>query len=185
MAPPDQLPALKFEDPDEYNIAVHIRTGDTNLPKDPAFLKNIKLQLDTLLKGYRCHYYIIAENPKATKENPYPPGAEYLRDIFNDDTPVTFLNDLDPKSTLFHLMNGDMMILSGSGMAEVAATLAWKPVIIHAPNKSGEQGVFKDEEWVWADSAGKIYHPTTSWEIRSKIAIKYYLYRGKTAPFRR
>jgi len=187
LAPPEALPPLVFVDPSEYNIVVHLRTGDLQwLPRDHDFLRNIKLQMETLLKGYHYHYYFIAENPSATEDNPYPPGSAYLADIFNDTTtPVTFLNNLDGKSSLFHMVNADMLVMTGSGFGYVAASLSWKPVVIHGPHKNGDYDVFKDDDWAFADGKGIIYHPPTKWELRSKIVSKHARYKGRTAPFRR
>jgi len=188
QTPSSSFPPLHFIDMQEkYNIVVHLRAGDLVLPYDADFLKNMKLQLEHLLKGFDYHYYFIAESPKSDAANAYPEGFDYLKDVFPlNDSRTTFFNHLDVFSSLYHMMNADMLVMTGSGFPYIAAAASWKPVVIHGPNKvhAGRDwhDAYKITDWAFANLKGIIYHPKPLSLLRAKIVSKYHRYKGTKVP---
>jgi hypothetical protein len=181
-APPSALPALLFTGLQrEYNVVIHIRVGDLCYPASPAFLQNVKSSLDILLQDEHVHYYFIAEDPKAG-DRQAPKGFEYILKTFNG-TQFTFLNNLDVRSSLYHMMNADMLIMTGSGFPYIAAVTSWKPVVLHGPNKVGEYEMFQHRDWIRVDKKGVIYEPRSLSEVYRKITVKKHLFHGKTVPY--
>lgn len=176
---PHLLPALAFRSlADDYNVVIHIRTGDIRLPSDPSFLRHVKAQLDALLLDQPVHYYFIAEDPGAGDGRP-PLGFEYLAEAFQGER-VGFLNSLDVRSSLWQMMNADLLVLTGSGFPYIAAVSSWKPVVLHGPNKEGDHELFRHRDWVQLDAQGMVCEPRTLSEVRAKILVKKHLYHGRT-----
>lgn len=166
-------------------MVVHLRTGD--FPWIPysgdVFFRNLKTQLEEhILEGYDIHYYFIAESPGG--RIPYNMG--YLADLFNETTTkVTYLSELDVKSSLFQMIHADMLVLTGSGFPYLAATVSDKPVVVHGPNKAGDYEWFKKDEWVYTDGDGMIFKPQDLLEVRERVVAKHDRYKGKVLPFDR
>lgn len=91
---------------------------------DPGYFVRIKAQLDVVLSRYSVHYFFFAEAPGKGKE----PVFEFLKDIFaeNDRIQVSHMNTVDVETTLFHMMNADMLVTTGSSFPYIAATLSPK-----------------------------------------------------------
>jgi hypothetical protein len=160
---------------------IHIRVGDISHPASPVFLQNVKSSLDILLQDERVHYYFIAEDPKAGDHQP-PKGFEYILKTFNG-TQFTFMNSLDVRSSLYHMMNADMLVMTGSGFPYIAAVTSWKPVVLHGANKVGEYEMYKHRDWIRLDKKGVIYEPRSLSEVYRKITVKKHLFHGKTVPY--
>lgn len=151
-----KLSKLRF-DLDSYNVVIHLRVGDMVLhganafsnpfrQRDPAlhghdasgfaYCSTMKRELDQVLSEFdRIHYIFIDEEPEAGEAGP-PQELAFLSQIFRSEDEggrsvrVSYLNDLDPRESLYHMMNGDMLISPGSSFPAIAATLSPKPVVL-------------------------------------------------------
>lgn len=133
-----------------------IRVGDIALLAEdkggPTFFTNLKQELDVVLSTlFPVHYYFFAEVPAnaTTSESqitPPPPGFEFLSEIFQDQDEkgnvggnekdqrgstqhlqrVSFISHMDAKATLYHQMNADMVITTGSSFPLVGVTVSPK-----------------------------------------------------------
>jgi hypothetical protein len=178
---PSMLPSLAFENMrHDYNVVIHIRTGDIKYPADPAFLRQVKAELDVLLQDQPVYYYFIAEDPEAGDDRP-PRGFEYLSKVFKG-ARVKFLNKLDVRASLYHMMNADLLVMTGSGFPYIAAVTSWKPVVLHGPNKEGEHELFQHKDWIRLDAKGVMYEPPALSEVYAKIMVKKHLFHGRTVP---
>lgn len=101
-----------------------LRVGDIVLHGDSVmYFEKLKQQLDLVLTDFPVHYYFIAERPGLVGQ-PFP----FLNGIFAtpEASRVTYLNDLDVKTSLFHMMNADMLITTGSSFPLIASTISAK-----------------------------------------------------------
>lgn len=102
------------------------------------FFCRLKGQLDTILTFSPVHYVFFAEAPNNKDVNDQlvpPPGFAFLADIFGRTShgnegafpqQVSFVKHMDVKETLYHLMNADMVIATGSSFPLVAVTVSSK-----------------------------------------------------------
>jgi hypothetical protein len=155
--------------------------GDIKYAASPAFLQNVKSSLDILLQDEHMHSYFIAEDPKAGDKQP-PKGFEYFSKTFKG-TQVTFMNRLDVRSSLYHMMNADMLVMTGSGFPYIAAVTSWKPVVLRGLNKKGEHELYQHRDWIRLDREGVICEPRSLSEVYRKITMKKHLFHGKTVPY--
>lgn len=111
-----------------------------------AYYSRLKGELDQVLSEFdRIHYIFISREPErgevgAPEEMPffdeiYGPSSDTNADAdAGDDTGasvrVSYLNDLDPRESLYHMMNADMLVSPGSSFPAIAATLSPKPVVL-------------------------------------------------------
>ena len=96
------------------------------------------------------HYYFFAEAPSNATEPQWhgnifgqPPGKfEFLTDVFRESAQkmnghdgdsarphgyrVSFINDFDVKTTVYHQMNADILVATGSSFPLVAPTVSPK-----------------------------------------------------------
>jgi len=98
-----------------------------------TFFTRLKAQLDTVLTFAPVHYFFFAETPdhKEVNENVAPPpGFSFLADIFENESAfperISFIKHMDVKDTLYHHMNADMVIVTGSSFPLVALTVSSK-----------------------------------------------------------
>lgn len=112
-----------------------------------AFFQRLKAQLDTVLSThFPVHFFFFAEAPDsgsvqpAWNRNVYgePPSAfAFLKEVFGQEGErtngtsryphrVSFINDLNVKATIYHQMNADMVITTGSSFPLVALTVSPK-----------------------------------------------------------
>lgn len=105
------------------------------------FFKNLKQQLDMVLASYHVHYYFLAENPGGGDMPPKP--FYFLSTYFQNrrsaaqQQSVHFLNDLDVRSSIYHMMNADMLVCTGSSFPYLAATASPKVSAACLPAASG------------------------------------------------
>lgn len=99
------------------------------------YYTKIAEQLTVALNDFRVHYHVFAEDPFAG----IGPVAQfdYLPEVFDaanswkgGDYKISFHNAMDAKTTLYHMMNADMIVSGGSQFPVVAATLAMKVTLI-------------------------------------------------------
>ena len=102
------------------------------------FFTRLKSELDTMLTFSPVHYFFFAEAPDHKKINDClfpPPGFSFLADIFGRRSHgnesafperISFIKHMDVKDTLYHHMNADMVIATGSSFPLVAVTVSSK-----------------------------------------------------------
>jgi hypothetical protein len=132
---------------------MQIRVGDIALLSENkggiTFFGKLKKELDDVLSTlFPVHFYFFAEAPtNGTTEpnkNAPPPGFEFLPSIFHEraqlkadsaEDPnklvrqaqrVSFVNDMAVQATLYHEMNADMVITTGSSFPLVGVTISPK-----------------------------------------------------------
>jgi hypothetical protein len=120
------LPQLAFDPVSYYTVAIHIRTGDIRLHGGaPAYFQRLREQLDNYLAGFEVHYVIIAEAPDKGDS----PAFDFIGDIFVNEPPrvrVSHLNQMTVLESLFHMMNADMLVTTGSSFPYIAVTVSPK-----------------------------------------------------------
>jgi hypothetical protein len=120
------LPQLAFDTVSYYTVTVHIRTGDIHLHDDAsAYFQRLREQLDFYLGGFKVHYVIIAEAPDKGDS----PAFDFIGDIFVNKPPrvkVSHLNQMTALESLFHMMNADMLVTTGSSFPYIAVAVSPK-----------------------------------------------------------
>lgn len=106
--------------------------------KGQCYFTRLKQQLDLVLQGFRVHYHFFAEVPEtepALHDVGVAPAAfAFLDGIFSatreEEGPktqqVSYVKNMDVKATLYHQMNADMVIATGSSFPLLAATVSPK-----------------------------------------------------------
>lgn len=104
--------------------------------KGQRFFGRLKSQLDVVLKEFRVHYYFFVEVPEEESgihdDQVAPSDFPFLGDIFgapsesNRPERVSFIKNMDVKATLYHQMNADMLVTTGSSFPLLAATISPK-----------------------------------------------------------
>lgn len=185
------LPPLGFDNAtDEYVVAIHVRRGDITLhgmgPEATAYFTTLKSQIDQVLRDFpTVHYYFITEGPEL-QANQAPFAC--LPSIFqesDDSVKTTYLNHLDPQSSLLHMMNADMLVTTGSSFPYIAATVSPKPVVLFGKPK--EHNFFPGylrEDFILVEDDGSIVSPTLG-EASALVAIRYEEVHGRPFPYRR
>jgi hypothetical protein len=164
--------------PLEYNVAIHLRVGDIVLHgEDHIFFTNLRNNIDRVLRHFlHVHYYFFAEDPKQANGNP-PSYFTFLDSIFteNEHTTVSYINDMDIRSTLFHFMNADMLVITGSSFPYVAITLSTKPVVLFGKPKEHngwDKGLIASrDDLVMIDDNGQFVAPTTLSEVQALVEV--------------
>lgn len=121
--------ALKY-DRFGYNIAWHLRVGDITPHKgDDAFFRAIYGYIANATSGIgvKVNHYIFTEDRRWPIAG-YGALAELL------DAPV-LLNHLSSEHTMYHWVNADMLVETGSSFTLMAAESSPKPVVIHSCSK--------------------------------------------------
>ena len=137
-----------------------------------------------LLQNFvRVHYYFFAELPGRGKA----PSIDFLPDIFEKGDKskirVSYINEMDVKSSLFHLMNADMLVTTGSSFPYIAATLSSIPVVVFGkPKEDGFYPGLLREEFALLEDDGTIVTPSTS-ELQALTLMKYYELHDKQVPY--
>ena len=102
------------------------------------FFTRLKSQLDIILTFSPVHYFFFAEAPNHKEVNDRlvpPPGFSFLVDVFGRRSHgnesafperISFIKHMDVKDTLYHHMNADMVIATGSSFPLVAFTVSSK-----------------------------------------------------------
>lgn len=134
--------------------------GDIELLSDVKggfdFFSGLKQNLDEILADlFPVHYYFFAEAPSSATTNgdaygTPPPRFEYLNAIFRNEAEgegeedggnlgnigrrypqrVSFVNDADVRTTIYHEMNADMVITTGSSFPLVGVTVSPKVRVV-------------------------------------------------------
>ncbi len=175
-----------------------LRTGDiTLLGEDKGgreFFTGLKAELDVVLKDFPVHYHFYANSPNTTSPDfrKPAPSFEFLTDIFmNRDAAdgklppqrVSFMNDVDMKTTVYHQMNADMIVTTGSSFALVAPTLSTKPVVLFSRMKEGSHfPVYLRPDYALVETDGRILRPTKS-ELQAHMMMRYAEVHDKLVPF--
>lgn len=136
---------------------LQLRSGDITLmsgEQGHRFFMRLKEQLEVVLKGFRVHYHFFVEVPSDEDHvsDPQVPPKEFpfLRDVFqspraqNRDESVervSYIKNMDVKATLYHQMNADMIITTGSSFPLLAATVSPK---VRAPRCSQSISVYPE-----------------------------------------
>lgn len=105
--------------------------------KGQRFFGRLKSQLNVVLKDFRVHYYFFVEVPKNERhindDQVAPRDFPFLGDIFGASSEnftrserVSFIKNMDVKATLYHQMNADMLVTTGSSFPLLAATVSPK-----------------------------------------------------------
>lgn len=106
--------------------------------KGKGFFTRLKSQLDTVLTFSPVHYFFFAEAPNDEMVNELlvpPPGFAFLADIFGNRSHrnegvfsqrMSYIKNMGVKETLYHHMNADMVIATGSSFPLVAVTVSSK-----------------------------------------------------------
>jgi hypothetical protein len=107
------------------NVALHVRTGDIELHKDePEFFRALYRYVDYATQDLdiHVHYYVFAE----CKICP-PPGFEFLREILPTES-TDYVSDMNPEDTMYHFVNANILIETGSSFPSMAKIASPKPV---------------------------------------------------------
>lgn len=105
--------------------------------KGQQFFGRLKSQLDVVLKDFRVHYHFFVEVPKEERDihddQVAPSDFPFLGGIFGAPSEnitrserVSFIKNMDVKATLYHQMNADMLVTTGSSFPLLAATVSPK-----------------------------------------------------------
>lgn len=205
-----KLSKLRF-DLDSYNVVIHLRVGDmvlhgANAFSNPflqrypalhghnasgfAYYSTMKRELDQVLSEFdRIHYIFIDEEPEAGEAGP-PQELAFLSQIFRSEDEggrsvrVSYLNDLDPRESLYHMMNGDMLISPGSSFPAIAATLSSKPVVLLSKPYVGRTFPASQDrpDYAHLENDGSIVRPSIV-ELQARVAIRYMEVHDKLVPY--
>ena len=114
---------------------------------------------------------------------------------------VSYHGRMDVRSTLYHFMDADMLVATGSSFPYMAALLSPKPVILMAPPKEAIRGGPRGEGSVggyWfggygmggrdggialLTDQGKVVSPETDTEWRAMVEMKYLDAAGRRVPY--
>jgi hypothetical protein len=104
--------------------------------KGQRFFTRLKDQLDVVLKDFRVHYHFFAEVPKNESsihdDQAAPDDFAFLNDVFavqkqdSRSERVSYVKSMDVRATLYHHMNADMIVTTGSSFPLLAATVSPK-----------------------------------------------------------
>lgn len=104
--------------------------------KGQRFFTRLKEQLDVVLKDFRVHFHFFAEVPRDESsihdDQVAPKAFTFLNDVFavrkQDLRPqrTSYIKNMDVRATLYHNMNADMIITTGSSFPLLAATISPK-----------------------------------------------------------
>lgn len=119
------------------------------------------------------HVYFLSDGGRGKEGDLPPAGYDFLPSLFSGDgLRVSFvLRRMDARSALFHMMNADMLVMTGSSFPYVAALFSYKPVVLMAVPKEGRHyGIYRQHDTVLLDQAGSITSPTMS-EVRMCVHV--------------
>jgi hypothetical protein len=123
----------------EYNVAIHIRTGDIQLHiGDTQFFSNmIQSTVHTYLSHLPVHIYYIGQF--GVSDNTYTmtesPAADWS--FLNTLHVNTSFYNPDEQTALHHFIHADMTIITGSSFPYIAMALSDKPIYIASQPKAG------------------------------------------------
>ena len=103
-----------------------LRVGDINLhSSDSGHFEHLQNELHDVLSEWHVHYYFISEAPQKGDNEPV---FTFLPDVFKEDetVKVSFLDHMDVPTSLFHMMNADMLVSTGSSFPHIAAMISPK-----------------------------------------------------------
>jgi len=124
-----------------YQFIFQLRVGDLVLldgDQGKGFFSRLKSQLDTVLTFSPVHYFFFAEAPNDESVNELlvpPAGFDFLANIFGNRSHqkegasshrMSYIKHMGVKETLYHHMNADMVIATGSSFPLVAVTVSSK-----------------------------------------------------------
>ena len=144
-----------------------------------------------VLEAFPVHYHFYANSPKTDFSEP-PPSFKFLKEIFgnreatdNNALPqrVSFMNNVDVKTTLYHQMNADMIVTTGSSFALVAPTMSAKPIVLFSRPKEGQfYPVYLRPDYALVENDGHIFKPTIS-ELQAHVVTRYAEVHDKRVPY--
>jgi len=166
--------------------------------------------LTDLLGEWHVHYYFIAEAPEKSDGEPV---FGFLPDMFpvNEMSRVSFINHMDVQTALFHMMNADMLVTTGSSFPYIAATISPKvrfmifvnwttfqyngftcffiiyssqPVVLFGKPKEKKflNGMLRDD-FILLEDDGCLAAQLTRGEIQALIATRYSEVAGRMFPY--
>lgn len=104
--------------------------------KGQRFFARLKNQLDIVLKTFRVHYHFFGEVSESESsihdDRTAPQTFSFLNDVFLRNTRsqrISYVKNMDARATLFHHMNADMIVTTGSSFPLLAATISPKVCI--------------------------------------------------------
>jgi len=164
----------------DYNIAWHIRVGDIELHKsDETFFQSILSQILPalqFLKSGTIRHYVFADCEVCP-----PPGYYFLEDLLSH--PVHVAN-MDAEDTMYHFVNADMVVETGSSFTTIAHTVATKPVFIFTcPKESTNSSAFVVNDVVQTSCSDNTIQNFSQDELVSFIRYKHGLFNGKFWPY--
>jgi hypothetical protein len=133
----------------EYNVAVHIRTGDIKLHVGNVdyFINMIQSTVHAHLSHMPVHVYyigqfgIVSDNTNTMAESPTADWSFLNRLHVN----TSFYNP-DEQTALLHFIPADMTIITGSSFPYMAVALSDTPVYITAIPKTGVHDFLYDPD---------------------------------------
>jgi len=172
-------PSCILFDITKYNVAWHLRVGDHTIHTDKQHLfKRVYDHLtNDILPGLDVHYYVFYE-ANAPVNGP-PKEYQFLGDMIKLN--VTWIGDTDPALTVYHFINADLLVGTGSSFSAIANLVAVKPVILQFPWKEWKEiHCYDIAEVVEVEASGKIRMPLD--QLRAQVFAKYRLYHGMLFP---
>jgi len=163
----------------KYNVAWHLRVGDITVHADKRHLfQQVYDHLtNDVLPGLDVHHYVFFD-ARAQVNGP-PQAFQFLADIIKSD--VTWVGDTDPALTVYHFINADLLVGSGSSFSAIANLVAVKPVILQFPWKENREiHCYDIAEVVRVEASGKILLPFD--QLRAQVFAKYRLYHRMLFP---
>lgn len=151
-----------------FNVAWHLRTGDKKLHgKDVRFFKTVLMQVSSALEGFPVRHYFFYEGHRLPHE------FEFLKDLGVPN--ATFVSGMDPGETMFHFVNANMLVGTGSSFAITAQLVSWKTIFLHTePKEGGFYGVYETSEVVRVTRDGMILDSRAALRARATLAWKRY-----------
>lgn len=132
-------------------------------------------------QGYDVHHYFFAED----EQHPHtPPDAfAFLAEpgLFGVQANVTFVGTMRPEPTVYHLMNADALVTTGSSFPIVAAVASWKPLLFLGRPKEGPYGVHALCDSVLLDDKGGLAEDSIA-AVRTRAQAKYRQFHAGRVP---
>jgi hypothetical protein len=113
-------------DPELYNVAIHLRTGDISLhSNDRQYYTTLLNHVNTAIPiFFSPKFYLFYEG---TAENNFslPNEFSFMQEILPG---ATLIGNQDAETCLLHFINADMVITAGSSLTSAAHTLSYTRV---------------------------------------------------------
>jgi hypothetical protein len=158
-----------------YNVVWHLRVGDVNLHAgEREYFFTIWDQVYRAIAplGLPVRNFIFSKNVRGQP----PSGYEFLQELPN----VTFVRQIAVDLTLYHMINADMLIGTGSSLPIIAQTVSWKVVALHAIPKEGMHGIYEVEDVFKLDEQGRVREGLA--KLQSFVLYQHNMYHDYVIP---